>query len=243
MFLFRLAADAVALLHLAFVLFVVGGRTAGLALAPASLAPPAGGRLGRVDRVHRLDVPADPAGASPAASRRPGRLRRGLHRPLPAGAALSGRTDPRGAMGAGGGRPRGQRSSVRRPLVAVGAVGGPAWAKSIRMRVRAWRGSMALAWWRVAGPAPRIPPRCAIVPAADARLRLDVWGRELAGARGAVAAHSTHRVAWLADHGSTVLEALFLVALQEPGAPGRPGASLNRPQWVCCTRGETERWR
>lgn len=83
---------------------------------------------------------------------------------------------------------------------------------------------------------------CQLVPATDARLRLDIWGRELAGAKGAIAAHSARRVAWLADRQGTVIEALFLVTLQG-GAPGRPGASSSRPQWVRCTRGETDRWR
>ena len=85
--------------------------------------------------------------------------------------------------------------------------------------------------------------RCQIVPATDARLRLDIWGRELAGAKGAVAAHSARRVAWLADRQGTVIEALLLVTLQAAGTPGRPGASSSRPQWVRCTRGETDRWR
>jgi hypothetical protein len=33
------------------------------------------------------------------------------------------------------------------------------------------------------------PPRCREVPAAEARNRLEVWGRELAGAKGPVARH------------------------------------------------------
>ena len=79
--------------------------------------------------------------------------------------------------------------------------------------------------------------RCQIVPATDARLRLEVWGREWAGAKGAVAAHSARRVAWLADRQGTVIEALFLVTLQEAGAPGqRPG----RPQWVRCALQEAD---
>ena len=79
--------------------------------------------------------------------------------------------------------------------------------------------------------------RCQIVPTTDARLRLDIWGRELAGAKGAVVAHSARRVAWLADRRGTVIEALFLVTLQEAGAPGqRPG----RPQWVRCALREAD---
>ena len=84
------------------------------------------------------------------------------------------------------------------------------------------------------GPAIGTPSRCQIVPAADARLRLEVWGRELAGAKGAVAGHSARRVAWVADRQGTVLEALFLVTVQVAGAPGRPGANWSRPQWVRC---------
>ena len=76
--------------------------------------------------------------------------------------------------------------------------------------------------------------RCQIVPATDARLRLDIWGRELAGAKGAVAAHSARRVAWVADRQGTVIEALFLVTLQG-GAPGRLDQRPCRPQWVRCT--------
>lgn len=75
--------------------------------------------------------------------------------------------------------------------------------------------------------------RCQVVPATDARLRLEVWGREWAGATGAVAAHSACRVAWLADRQGTVIEALFLVTLQE-AAPGRFAERPGRPQWVRC---------
>ena len=78
------------------------------------------------------------------------------------------------------------------------------------------------------------------MPAADARLRLDVWGRERAGARGAAVAHSARRVVWVADRQGTVIAALFLVTLQEASASGqRPG----RPQWVRCTWPETDSWR
>ena len=98
------------------------------------------------------------------------------------------------------------------------------------MRVRAWRGVVALALGLAAGPAPGIPLHCRVERSADARLRLEVGGRELAGARGAVAAHSARRVAWVADHSGTVLEALFLVTLQEASTPAWPGASSSRPQ-------------
>ena len=81
---------------------------------------------------------------------------------------------------------------------------------------------------------------CQLVPATDARLRLDIWGRELAGAKGAVAAHSARRVAWLADRQGTVIEALFLVTLQEAGAPGRRNQRPGRPQWVRCALREAD---
>ena len=84
--------------------------------------------------------------------------------------------------------------------------------------------------------------RSQIAPAAEAQLRLDLWGRELAGATGTVAAHSTRRVAWVADRQGVVLEALFLITLQD-AAPARPGTSANRPQWVRCTWSETDPWR
>ena len=76
--------------------------------------------------------------------------------------------------------------------------------------------------------------RCQVVPATDARLRLEVWGRELAGAKGAVAAHSARRVAWVADRQGVVIEALFLATLQAAGASGRLDQRPGRPQWVRC---------
>lgn len=82
--------------------------------------------------------------------------------------------------------------------------------------------------------------RCQAVPAADARLRLELWGRELAGAKGRIAAHAARRVAWVADRQGTVLEVLFLVVLQEARAPAGPGANWSRPQWVRCIREETD---
>ena len=105
------------------------------------------------------------------------------------------------------------------------------------MKARSWCGSVALALWLAAGPATGAPPPCQIVLAADARLWLEVWGRELTGAKGRIAAHSARRVAWVADRQGTVIEALFLVTLQEAGAPGqRPG----RPQWVRCALQEAD---
>ena len=102
---------------------------------------------------------------------------------------------------------------------------------------------VALALGLAAGPALGIPPRCQVVPAADARLRLEVWGRELAGVKGAVAAHSARRVAWVADRQGTVIEALFLVTLQAAGASGRPRVSVSRSRWVRYTQTETDSWR
>ena len=98
---------------------------------------------------------------------------------------------------------------------------------------------LGLALWLAAGPATGAPPRCQIERPADARHRLEVWGRELAGARGAAVAHSARRVAWVADRRGVVLETLFLVTLTTGGRPSGNG----RPQWVRCTRGEIDPWR
>jgi hypothetical protein len=103
--------------------------------------------------------------------------------------------------------------------------------------------AVALAWLLAAGPAPGAPPQCWIAPAAEARLRLEVWGRELADATGRIAAHSVRRVAWVADRQGVVLEALFLVTLQTAGDPARPGMNGNRPQWIRCGRSASESWR
>jgi hypothetical protein len=66
-----------------------------------------------------------------------------------------------------------------------------------------------------------------------------VWGRELAGAKGVVAAHSARHVAWLAGRRGTVLEALFLVTLTTGGNRSDEG----HPRWVRCTRWEADPWR
>ena len=104
------------------------------------------------------------------------------------------------------------------------------------MYTRGKRGVVALivALALVLGSVAWAGSRCQIVPATDARLRLEVWGREWAGAKGAVAAHSARRVAWLADRQGTVIEVLFLVTLQE-AEPGRLDQRPCRPQWVRCT--------
>ena len=93
--------------------------------------------------------------------------------------------------------------------------------------------AIALALLLVAWPATGGPPQCRIAPAAEARLRLEVWGRELAGAKGAVAAHSARHVAWVAGRRGTVLEALFLVTLTTGGNRSDEG----RPRWVRCRGG------
>jgi hypothetical protein len=111
------------------------------------------------------------------------------------------------------------------------------------MRSEASRRALILALLLTAGPATGAPPRCQVVSATEARLRLDVWGRELAGAKGAVTARAARHAAIVQTRGGTVLEALFLVALQETGDPARSGASLSRPQWVRCTRWEADPWR
>ena len=105
------------------------------------------------------------------------------------------------------------------------------------------RVAVALALLLAVGPATGAPPQCWIAPAAEARLRLEVWGRELAGAKGTVTAHSVRRVAWVADRQGTVLEALFLVTVQEAGAPCWLDQRLRRPQWVRCTWPEADPWR
>ena len=105
---------------------------------------------------------------------------------------------------------------------------------------RGKRGVVALAVTLALGPVAGAGSRCQVVPAADARLRLEVWGRELAGTRGAVAAHSARRVAWLADRQGTMIEALFLVTLQEAGAPARLDQRPPRPRWVRCALREAD---
>ena len=100
--------------------------------------------------------------------------------------------------------------------------------------------AIALALLLAAGPATGAPPRCQAVLAADARLRLEVWGRELAGAKGLITARSTRHAAMVQTRGGAVLDALFLVTLQDAGDPARPGANLSRPQWVGCARPEVD---
>ena len=102
---------------------------------------------------------------------------------------------------------------------------------------------LALAFWLAVGPVAWAGPRCQIERSADARLRLEVWGRELAGAKGLITARSTRHAAIVQTRGGAVLDALFLVTLQDAGDPARPGASLSRPQWVRCTWPEADPWR
>ena len=118
----------------------------------------------------------------------------------------------------------------------------------IGARVGAW-GGVALALWLMVLPATGALLRCREVPAADARLRLEMWRRELAGAKGPVTAHSTRRIAWVADRSGTVLEALFLVALAEARGPNGRGTAATdpvgtpprRPRWVLCAGEGSER--
>jgi hypothetical protein len=127
-------------------------------------------------------------------------------------------------------------------------VGGPERAAMIGTRTGVWFG-LGLTLWLAVPPATGMPPRCREVPAADARLRLEVWGRELAGAKGPVTAHSTRRVARVADRGGTVLEALVLVALAEARGPSGRGTAATepvgglsrRPRWVLCAGEGSER--
>ena len=111
-----------------------------------------------------------------------------------------------------------------------------------------WFG-LGLTLWLAVPPATGMPPRCREVPAADARLRLEAWGREWAGAKGPVAARSARRVAWVADRGGTVLEALFLANLDEARGPNGRGTAASepvgtpprRPRWVLCAGEGSER--
>lgn len=144
--LIRLAADAVALLHGAFVLFVVVGgllvwrcwpRLAWLhlpAIAWGALIEFTGGICPLTPLEQHLRQVIGQAGYAG------GFIDHYLWTLLyPAGLT------PRDAMGAGGGRAHGQWGGVRRSPGAVGAGGGPAWAWVIRVSVRAWRG---VGWWR-----------------------------------------------------------------------------------------------
>jgi hypothetical protein len=82
------------------------------------------------------------------------------------------------------------------------------------------------------GSATGAPPRCREVPAADALRRLAVWGREWAAGRGPIIARASRRVAVLTGRDGAMLEALFLVALDE--ARGPAGSPPRRPRWVLC---------
>jgi hypothetical protein len=101
----------------------------------------------------------------------------------------------------------------------------------------------AVALWLAVGPVAWAGPRCQAERSADAWLRLEVWGRELAGAKGAVTARAARHAAIVQTRGGAVLDALFLVTLQDAGDPARSGASWSRPRWVRCTRWEADPWR
>ena len=105
------------------------------------------------------------------------------------------------------------------------------------------RGPLGLALALAVRPVAWAGPSCQVERSADAIQRLEVLGRELAGAKGLITARSTRHAAIVQTRGGAVLEALFLVALQEAGAPARPGARLSRPQWVRCTWPEADPWR
>ena len=113
--LLRLAADAVVLFHLAFVLFVVFG---GLLVCRwprlVWLHLPAVG-WGALIEFTGWICPLTPLENHLRQAVGASRLRRGLHRSLSLAAALPGGTDPRGAVGAGGRRPDPQRRGVRPP--------------------------------------------------------------------------------------------------------------------------------
>jgi hypothetical protein len=100
------------------------GRPARSALAAPRLAPPAVRRLGRADRVRRLDLPADAAREPPAPARRRGRLRGRVRRDLPAGGALPRGAEPARAVGAGrpgaGDQRRGLRLGAGAPAAPLG---------------------------------------------------------------------------------------------------------------------------
>ena len=94
------------------------------------------------------------------------------------------------------------------------------------------RPAAALAVLLATLPATGAPPRCREVPAADARYRLAVWGREWAGGRGPIIARASRRVAVLAVGDGAVLEALVLMALDD--ARGPVETPYRRPRWVLC---------
>jgi hypothetical protein len=62
--------------------------------------------------------------------------------------------------------------------------------------------------WAV-GPVAFAEARCQIEPTAAALQRLEVWGKEGAGATGAIVAHSSRHLAGVTDRSGTVWEALM----------------------------------
>ena len=105
------------------------------------------------------------------------------------------------------------------------------------------RGPLGLALALAVGPVAWAGPSCQVERSAEAFHRLEVLGRELAGAKGLITARSTRHAAIVQTRGGAVLDALFLVTLQDAGDPARSGASLSRPRWVRCTRWEADPWR
>jgi hypothetical protein len=121
---------------------------------------------------------------------------------------------------------------------------------TVRRPARVQRG-LALALLRAVTPATGAPPRGQVERAADALYRLEIWGREWAGAKGPVTAHSSRHVALVQDRGGAVLDALFLATLdavggqtpqrdrvvRESGPNLRAGMDQRRPRWIRCTGG------
>lgn len=83
-------------------------------------------------------------------------------------------------------------------------------------------------------PTTGAPPICREVSAADALRRLEVWGREWTGARGAITARASRRVAVLAGGDGAVLEALDRAC----GPVGTPPRRV-----LCAGEGIEERYR
>ena len=81
-------------------------------------------------------------------------------------------------------------------------------------------------------------PRCRIEREADARLRLQVWAREMTTPQGLLIARAFHHGAWIESRGGAALEALFLVTLRQVGNPAY--SNPHSPYWVHCSGGLIE---